>query len=790
MLFIMIACTVFALVVMLRAPRLDTIDVEPDGYRSTVVDTNGDAILTLSGEESNRIYVQLAYIPADVQHAFVAIEDERFYEHSGVDLRGIVRAAWTGIRTGDFSQGASTITQQLLKNNVFTDWMEEKTFLDKVVRKLQEQYLAVRLEQQVSKGWILENYLNTINLGGGNWGVQTASRYYFRKDVSDLTVSEAAVLAGIVKAPTTYNPVRNPEKNADRRKWVLKKMLEQGYITDAEYQEALEDDVYSRIQELNESGQGTAEIFSYFEDALIYNIVSDLEKIGYTETEAWDLIYRGGLTIQATVDQNLQTIAEEEINNSANYSSDAQATCVIIDNETGEVRAMVGGRGEKTASLIFNRAISSIRQPGSTIKVLGEYAAGIDAGSFTLGTVFDDAPYEYSNGTTIRNSGEAYSGRIPLRQAIVESSNVVALKCFQQVGMNAVLEKIEGFGITTLTDKDKVEALAIGGTYGGVSNFEMTAAYSAIARGGVYIEPIYYTKVLDKDGKVLLKNRAHRHEVVTTATAELLTEAMEDVVSSGTGVEASFSGMSLAGKSGTSSNVRDAWFIGYSPYLTCGVWGGFDDNSAQESSNYVKLLWKAIMSRGHAGLAEKQFRTRDGLVACTICSKCGHLAVEGLCDSTLQGDMTRTEYFTSGTQPTDHCTCHVAVDVCDSTGMLANSYCPSTTHKVYLTEGSEGTPDAAFVIPEELRDGSGTCTTHKSTWDSWFNREEEEDEEDDDHSGGWWDWWRRGNQSEEEEETEPTPTPTPWPYEDDYDQPDEGHHEGGNGEWWSSLLPW
>jgi len=775
-LFVLIACASFTIVIMLSAPRLDTMDVEPDGYRSTVVDKDGDAILTLSGEESNRIYVRLAYIPEDVQHAFVAIEDERFYEHRGIDLRGIARAIWTGVKTGSFSEGASTITQQLLKNNVFTEWTEEKTFMDKVVRKLQEQYLALQLETQVSKDWILENYLNTINLGGGNWGVQTASRYYFRKDVSDLNVSEAAVLAAIAKAPTTYNPVRNPEKNADRRRWVLKKMLTLGYISEDEYQEALADDVYTRIAELTGSGQGAAEIFSYFEDALIYRVLEDLMAIGYSESEAWNLIYRGGLTICSTVDSGLQAIAEEEINDPANYDSDAQATCVIVDNETGAVLAMVGGRGEKTASLIYNRALSSVRQPGSTIKIIGEYAAGLESGEITLGSVYDDAPYFYTNGTSIRNSGESYSGRISVRTAIAESSNVVALKCFQEIGMTEVLTELREFGITTLDAQDEVEALAIGGTHGGVCNFEMTAAYSAIARGGRYIEPVYYTRVLDKDGQVLLTSKPETREVVPRAAAGLLTEAMEDVVSSGTGYEAAFPGMALAGKSGTTSGVRDAWFIGYSPYMTCGIWGGFDDNSEQESSTYVKVLWRTIMERGHEGLAEKQFANTEGLTSRTVCTKCGGLAVEGLCDSTVQGNMTRTEYYMPGTEPTEECSCHVAVDICDTSGMRANDYCSGTTHKVYLREGSEGTPDEDYVIPDSLLESAGTCTTHKSTWDTWFGREEEEDDHDD--QGSWWEWWNWGGQESggsHDSSPAPEPEPEPTPHEDN---------------WWDQFFAW
>ena len=211
------AFCIFLAVIIMKAPALDLKDVQPDGYRTTVLDTDGNVALTLTGEASNRIYVDLAYIPKDLQHAFVALEDERFYKHPGIDFKGIVRAVWTGVSTGHFNQGASTITQQLLKNNVLTSWTEEKTFMDKVERKIQEQYLAVILEMRTSKDWILENYLNTINLGGGCWGVETASRYYFDKDVSELTLSECAVLAGITKSPTTYNPLRNPEENAKRR---------------------------------------------------------------------------------------------------------------------------------------------------------------------------------------------------------------------------------------------------------------------------------------------------------------------------------------------------------------------------------------------------------------------------------------------------------------------------------------------------------------------------------------------------------------------------------------------
>ena len=722
-LFVTVLVSVIALLAILvaviaKAPEISALDAAPKYYRSSVLDDAGETVLTLSGEEANRVYVKLEEIPEDLQHAVIAMEDQRFYEHHGVDPRGIARAVIRGIRNGGVTEGASTITQQLLKNNVFPDWMQESNFREKLVRKIQEQYLAVALEMRVSKEWILENYLNTINLGGGNWGVETASRYYFDKDVSDLTLSECAVLAGITKNPTTYNPLRNPEKNEGRRQIVLQYMEEQGYITEEERLEALEDPVYERIAEVS-SSERQQKVFNYFEDELVYAVLGDLmEEKGLTEEAAWDLIYRGGLTIFSTQDSALQEICEEAAADEDLFDSDAQISLVLIDNETGEVKAMIGGRGEKTASLVLNRATAAKRQPGSTIKVIGEYAAGINSGEFTLGTTFDDAPYTYSNGTEVENYDGEYGGMTTVREAIVKSDNIVALKCFQQAGMEGVWKQLQEFGISTLTEADRVEALALGGTSGGVTNLEMTAAYGTIARGGTYVEPVYYTKVLDRDGEVLLEKEPERHQAVSAETAALLTSALEEVVNTGTGTGVRTDGLALAGKSGTTTDVRDVWFLGFSPYYTCGVWGGFDDNSSQESSGYVQRVWKTVMTEANESLEERELGNDGGLAACVICTKCGKLAVDGLCSSTEQGDMTRTEYFAEGTAPTERCDCHTAVKVCRISGQKAGIYCTDCETRVYLNEGSEDTDDEDYVLPDGLL--SSSCSTHKHFWSGWF----------------------------------------------------------------------
>ena len=703
----------FLTYVLASAPELSEVSVSPHGYRTAVLDDAGEVMVTLAGEESNRVYVTLDQIPIHLQNAFIAIEDERFYRHGGIDLRGIARALWQDVTTGSLSQGASTITQQLIKNNVFSSFTEESTAMDKITRKLQEQYLAVRLEKSTSKAWILENYLNTINLGGGTWGVQTAALRYFGKEVSDLTLSESAVIAAITKSPTALNPLKHPEENRSRQRLVLAGMLEQGMISQEEHDAALADDVYARLQETDTGSE--IPIFSYFEDTVISQVAEDLEtELGYSETDAWQAIYRGGLTIETTQNTALQSICEEEIDRTDRYATDAQATLVLLDSATGAVKAIVGGRGEKTASLTWNRAVSSVRQPGSTIKVVGEYAAALESGAVTLATVYDDAPYTYSNGTPIRNASGSYGGRTTVRKAIAASTNTVALRCFQEAGMDAVWTCLEDFGFSHLDEDDRVEALALGGTHGGVTNLELTAAYAAIANGGVYSKPYCYTRVLDREGHVLLEHTPHQRRVLSETTAALLRRAMEDVMTAGTGTAAAFSGQALAGKSGTTSDLRDLWFVGFSPSLVCGAWSGYDDFSSQDSSAYVKWLWRSVMQRAHEGLERQSFDGPGTLESRTICTKCGKLAVEGLCSETVQGNMTLLEWFAPGTAPTERCDCHVAVELCETSGEVAGFYCRERERRVYLKEGTAGTADETAVAPEER------CSEHLHWWDWMF----------------------------------------------------------------------
>lgn len=765
------------------APNIHDIDATPTGYLSTVLDNQGNETATLVASGSNRVYVTIDEIPLDLQHAFVAIEDARFYEHNGIDITGIVRAGITGITSGRFSQGASTITQQLLKNNVFTDWTSESSFADKMERKIQEQYLAIQLEKVEDKDWILENYLNTINLGQNTLGVQAASQRYFNKDVSELTLSECAVIAGITQNPSRYNPVSNPDANAERRTKVLNNMLDQGYIDQAAYDTAMADNVYDRIQ-IVDSETASDNINSYFVDALTEQVIDDLMEVkGYTETQAYKALYEGGLTIYSTQDPSIQQICDEEVNNADNYGSETKYSCsyrltiqkadgtyqnyseqtmlsyyqsknskynidfdskeavdaaieqykadimedgdmivpngesitytmqpqasmTVIDQSTGEVKAIVGGRGDKTANKTLNRATDTKRQPGSTFKILSAYAPALDIGGMTLASVQDDAPYTYSNAahTPVNNYDKSYRGFTTIREGITYSINIVAVKTLTDIGVDIGYEYLQNFGFSTLCDSDRTQALALGGITNGVTNLELTAAYATIANGGTYTKPRFYTKILDHDGNVLIDNTPQTHTVLKETTAWLLTNAMEDVLTNGTGRPAHFNGMPQAGKSGTTSSDRDALFAGYTPYYTCVVWGGYDDNAELSYTTYPKTLWKSVMGRIHENLDYKDFNKPDGITTATVCKKSGKLAVAGLCDSDPRGSMVESEYFASGTVPKDYCDHHVRVTIDLSTGGIATDTCPEElrSSNVYITGGSAGTQDAPYLLTDDL----------------------------------------------------------------------------------------
>lgn len=763
-----------------NAPDVEDIDIMPLGYASFLYDDQGNQIRKLAAPSANRLPVSIDKIPEDLQHAVVAIEDERFYEHNGIDVRGILRALMQNISSGGISEGASTITQQLLKNNVFTDWTKESTLLEKFTRKFQEQYLAIQVEKKINnKQVILENYLNTINLGAGAYGVQAAARQYFNKDVWDLNLSECATLAGITQNPSRFDPIQNPKDNAKRRKDVLQHMLDQNYITQEQFDAALNDDVYSRIQAAQDATSQTKDkIYTYFEDELIDQVTRDLMNIkGYTRTQAQNIIYSGGIKIYTTMDPHIQSILDEEYANPENYpeivqyaldyaltvtdpdgnevnyskemmnlyfknedpsfdllfdspeegqtyvdrykadilangskvvaervsfSPQPQSSMSVIDQHTGYVKALIGGRGEKTASLTLNRATDTTRQPGSTFKIVSTYAPALNELGMTLATTYEDEPYNYPDGSPVNNANRSYGGTTTIRRAIQNSVNVVAVKCLEDVTPDLGLKYLDNFGFTTLAHGTEADtdangnvwsdanlSTALGGITNGVTNVELCASYAAIANNGNYIKPIYYTKILDHDGNVLIENPSVSRSVIKESTAFLLTNAMEDVVTQGTGTACQLDNMPVAGKTGTTEGYNDLWFVGYTPYYTCAVWSGFDNNEKlpDYARNYHKNLWRKVMSRIHEGMEYKEFDTPSSVEMTSICADTGLLPRAGC--------PVITEYFDIGDLPTDYCDQHF-YEVEEETYEENPELTPTPQITIYPT-----------VTPDPNGDGSG-----------------------------------------------------------------------------------
>ncbi len=717
------------------APSQTVIDVSPKGFSSFVYDAKNNQVAKLVSADSNRIPVSGDMITDDLAHAFVAIEDERFYVHKGIDAPGILRAAVIGVTSGNFSEGASTITQQLIKNNVFTSWTNE-TSVERIKRKLQEQYLAIELEKTMSKDTILLNYLNTINLGHGTLGVEAASQRYFDKHCNELTVSECAVIASIPQNPTQFDPIIYPEQNKQRRDVVLNYMLNQGYINNDQLAEAEEDDVYTRIQEVNIKKQvEDNKINSYFVDALQTQILRDLQDdAGKTEEEAYALLYSGGLKIYSTLDPEIQAICDRECSEdsgnfpdnvkyilsyklsvinedgtTSNYDSNSLAnwladqdwdadlmysskdnaysdiedfrnsvikdpkkqkytesvnlapqpeiSLTIEDQHNGHVLAMVGGRGDKEANRTLNRATDTLRQPGSTFKVITTYAPALDTGEYTLASSVVDEPYSYKSGVPVRNWYKGYRGLSTVRQGIVQSMNIVTVKVLSDIGPRLGYDYAQKFGISTLVDgieinggtyTDVNETLALGGITYGVKNIELNAAYATIANGGFYIEPKMYTEVYDHEGNLLLDSSktASGRRVLKERTAWLLTNAMEDVVEEGTGRSADFPTTKVAGKTGTTSDENDVWFCGYTPKYTATVWAGYDNNvdlTTSEEQNLAKTIWREVMEDLPGNQDWQEFEEPDGIVRRTVCKVSGQAPFSGVCPAV-------TEYFDEDTE--------------------------------------------------------------------------------------------------------------------------------------------
>ena len=609
--------------------------------------------------EQNRIWVDIDKIPVDLKEAFISIEDERFPTHHGVDWKRTTGAVFKWFLSKDSAYGGSTITQQLIKN--VTGEKDRSP-----IRKIQEIVRALNLERKMSKDEIIEMYMNTIYLGQGCHGVQTAANKYYSKDVSELSLAECASIAGITQYPAKYDPLLNFEAHKQKQEVVLGKMYELGYINKEEYDSAMAEELKLHEGAL---GNGTVIVQSYFTDQIVLDVMNDLmAKYDVSESDATKKLFKGGLKIYSTIDPDVQSAMNSVF---GNYSETVykenqyQSAMAVIDPNNGYVKGIVGGRGRKTGNRVLNRASQSQRQPGSSIKPIAVYAPAIEKKLITPATVLSDTPLTIGDWTP-KNADRQFMDDITVRVAVEKSRNIPAVRVLQKLTVDASYDfLVKKLGITSLVDSVRGEdgkihsdkflsSLALGGLTKGISPLEMTAAYASFANGGVYNKPITYTKVIDANGRILLENKPDPVRAMSEETAYTMANILSGVMTYGTGAGANISnGQWAGGKTGTSDNDKDKWFVGFTPYYAGGVWSGFDQTHKYGgiSGNPSVTLWKKVMDSIHKDLPKTTLEMPQGMVARTVCTISGNLAGE-------ECETKRTDYFKNGTQPNAFCEGH------------------------------------------------------------------------------------------------------------------------------------
>ncbi len=652
------------------------------------------------------VYVDFEKIPDHLVHAFVSIEDKRFYDHKGVDWKRTVSAGINYFLKFNDSFGGSTITQQLIKN--VTD-KDEYSFQ----RKLQEIFWALDLETKMDKQEILGLYLNIINLSQGCYGVQAASEYYFSKNVWELSLSESACIAAITNSPSYYDPILNPQHNKTRRDLILREMQKQGYISYEEMESAIQSELGLKINEKFDS----REINSWYVDMVLEDIINDLiEEKGYSRTMANLMIYTGGLKIYTAMDPEIQAIVENYYANTAHFYSDAQretpqSAMIVIDPQNGDILGVAGAIGSKNANRIQNFATQTHRPAGSVIKPLSVYAPALERGLITWASVYDDVPVSFgkynldsTKGEIIqpvawpKNSTGTYRGLTNVNYALEHSVNTVTVRVLQELGLQESfdflyhklnMKSLISSGYTEdgtyITDID-LASLALGQMNYGVTVREITAAYSIFVNEGIYNSPRSYYKVTDSTGSILLENRYKGTAVLGADSASIAGRMLQNVVKNGTATAISLQNtVDCAGKTGTTQNNYDRWFIGYTPYFIGGVWYGYEYPKALSGSNICIDIWDDVMTRIHERRVFQSvgrenldtFSLDENVVECEYCMDSGALMTQA-CQRDPRGSRKELGYFVSGTEPIQYCTCHIPVKYDQAEGGVSlDNPCPS-----------------------------------------------------------------------------------------------------------------
>lgn len=668
---------------------------------TTLYDRNNKTFYSLHAEE-NRIQVPLSLMPEHLKQAFIAVEDREFYNHHGINVLAIARAVIVDIVAGKKAQGASTITQQLAKNAFL---YPDKTW----ERKIKEMVMSFQLESKYSKDEILEFYLNRINFGSGAWGVQTASQIYYGKDVDQLTLAESSLLAGLVRRPNAYSPFKNLDLAKSRQRIVLNSMVDCGFITQQEADEAYEEKLNFR-EPVDAPHQ-----YGFFVDYVVDEADRILQEEGLYDNPQ-DAIYRGGLKIYTTMDPKVQLAAEEAYANPNSFpqvksknGQDIQSAMILLDHRTGDILSLIGGRSY-THKRGFNRAVDMVRQPGSAFKPVVVYGPALEMG-YSPEYQLEDAPVTFMAGGkpySPKNYDGKYRGMITMRTAVQWSVNVYAVKLADEIGIKNGINFAEKLGITSLVKAGRANDLnlstALGGITKGVSPLELASAYGCFGNSGVRAEHHVITRIEDNAGNIIYDYRPKQTRVMKEETAWMMTDMLQTVVEAGTGTNARISGVQCAGKTGTTQNDKDAWFVGYTPHYTCAVWMGYDREETMSNTyggSYPARIWKAAMTKAVAN-SKGSFKVPTGIQHVSICRKSNKVATPACPDEDIVVKVMKAEGV-----PKETCDLHVLANICPDTGKLATSGCPAPVQQGFLKDLAPGTPGA---MPQEYCDFHGGQT--------------------------------------------------------------------------------
>ena len=679
-------------------PDLESVDLDSYSVTTSILDKDGNSVGNLHAGE-NRVPVDFNEISPNAVNALVAIEDQRFYTHNGIDPIRIGGAMIANIKAGGIVQGGSTITQQLT-GLVFLD-RTEKSY----TRKLKEAILAMEVEKEYSKDEIITHYLNRAYFGGGAYGIEAAAEYFFAKHASELTVPEAAMLAGCIQNPSRWSPIGFPENALKRRNLVLDQMAECEFITAEEAEQYKATEI--QLSDVRVTAKANNGITPY--QSFINHIIEEsLVALGLEDNDK--ALYTGGYIIHTTMDPAVQGRMEEVFNDDSNFPNESiQAAMVVTDPETGAIRGIVGGRHQEAAREL-NRATQSFRQPGSSFKPIAVYAPAFEAG-YGPGTVVDDYPKDYS-GHVFKNSNRTYNGLVTIRKGIVSSLNVVAVKTMEMTGIDECYKFAKKLGFSKMTDDDRNLSTALGGLTTGASPLEMAGAYGAFANNGVYIEPYAITKITDQNGKVLWEHDTKKEPVMTEQSAYLLTSCLTDAATSGTGSRAKVKGHQTAGKTGTTSDNKDAWFAGYTRHYVGVVWIGYDTPKKLGSNAFGGTLsapiFSKVMNTIHQGLPAENFTAPSGISTVTIDTKSGLLA-----SSDTPAEYVTNELFNSKYVPKAYSDVWQPVAVCPVSGQKLSAGCPGPAEtRMALVRKEPWVPIENMVPADAVLELTTECEIH------------------------------------------------------------------------------